>query len=212
MQPNDIGSIIREARKDMVLIWILRILAAALAVFLIWGWGDYRADAASGKHAKFLWWERNLPNGKSDTVYNVQLSKKDTIIRTDTVKITEYRNYPTKVPPKHDTVIIGKNINTGINTGHIGDVITERELEEPDKQLILQWISKVKQEKNVTSNCIVILLEQGSNAGKFTSELIEFLKGDGFTVSQGMAISYEQVKGLNFSAVNNCVNIHIGTL
>lgn len=69
MIEKETESIIKESLKDIWIKWILRILAIALLIAFMWGWIDYRTDVKNEKHAKYLWWERNIPKGYPDTVY-----------------------------------------------------------------------------------------------------------------------------------------------
>jgi len=86
MDEKSAGTFIKESLQDMWLKWILRFIGIGLLLGFIWGWIDYRSDVNSGKHAKFLWWERNIPKGYPDTVYA-------TLTKHDTVTMTVYPDY-----------------------------------------------------------------------------------------------------------------------
>lgn len=85
MDVKIIIEMINEFLKDMWLKWILRVLIGCLLIAFIWGWVDYRKDCDEGKHAKFLWWERNIPKGYPDTLWMNKLVYKDTCSLKSTI-------------------------------------------------------------------------------------------------------------------------------
>lgn len=83
--------IISEIMKDDILKYTILIIVMVFVIIIIIFFIQYNIDRIHGKHAKFLWFECNKNEAKSDEAN----SKKN--------------------------VVIGKNINTGYNNGKIGD-------------------------------------------------------------------------------------------
>lgn len=81
-----------------------------------------------------------------------------------------------------DGNVQGKNINTGINNGHIGDLIVGKKLNESDKKEFLMTLEAQKKKYNITSNIVSIGVYDYSNAKNIAIELIEVLESNGYSL------------------------------
>jgi hypothetical protein len=70
------------------------------------------------------------------------------------------------------------------------NINTEKELTEDEKLDILKQIDSVKSATKITNNDIMLFKSQNSNAGKYVSDLRDFLTSKGYDLNKYITISY----------------------
>jgi hypothetical protein len=104
--------------------------------------------------------------------------------------------------------VSGNGNQVGVN----GDVsvTNEKQLTEEERVNILAFIKKTMQEKNL--KCIGFLVSQGSNGGKFLSQLKDALKKEGYDMNNGFnGSNATSSNGISFSSQMGCLTITVGT-
>ena len=89
-----------------------------------------------------------------------------------------------------------------------------RHLTENDKSPVLQWLERARLDNKVTSMCVTLEAEKGTNGGTFISELSDYLESKGYQVSKSWAVAKRkhELRGVSFETKENCVIIHVGVL
>lgn len=101
--------------------------------------------------------------------------------------------------------------NQGVQAGRDVNISTEKQLTEEERVQILDFVAKTMKENNL--DCIWFTTSQGSNGGKFLSQLRAALIKEGYDLEKGAnVISLKPSQGVSFSlSSGKCLNITVGT-
>ncbi|NOW94009.1 hypothetical protein [Mucilaginibacter sp. SG564] len=198
-----------------------------------------------GEHVKLFGLEYNIPKEHPDTILKTSKVEPDSIFRnTEKEKFSKQPFIAKKLHHKdlsktNDTVkttlpiIQAKNVNTGTNSGNIGDnghivngpnsgingdvnINQEKRLSENDKIALLNFIETTKKKYNFNPKCFAITMVNNSNGNLIASQIESLLKQQGYTMNgdYGTSMRYPPLKGIMIdkNKSSDCLDIDIGTL
>lgn len=176
---------------------------------------------AVGDNLKIGDFELSKPE-KVDTTKKI--TDKEIVYKTDTLykqppqkQIPQKKSF-TSSPNKNvkeltgDTVIRinnSKNVNTGTNNGHIGDVVNERKLTDFEINEHVNKIRKLIQEKSL-SNEVKVEFCMNSNGSLIQRQIMDALYENGFTPILGNMVTSNPVKNTWITVIDNQAAIFIG--
>lgn len=182
--------------KDKTVKILLKILLILIVLYAVYAF----LGVIFGYRVKFF---PNQQKAKTDTVYITSPITEPTNANTKGNVNTSTVYVP--VPSKNtnskqiDTTpkIVGKNVNTGTNSGIVGDVtvnngMAQRHLTEDYKKMLLKRITDTLNANGLTKNVSIKFgSTMGSNeAFEFTKEVMNYLNSVGFTnISNGVGAS-----------------------
>lgn len=208
---------LQSAIKNPIVKWILIIGGVLLVALLAIG----VVKAISGEHVKIFGIEFNSPTPKTDTIFknkpivSVLEPQKDTPVKK--VIPTVYYPVEKKVITNKDTTpkIQAKNVNTGTNSGIIGDVSinNEKQLKEGDKINLINLIDRIKADSSTSTMCVSLFSTTQSNGGKVSTQIADFLTSKGYKINEtGIAFPSGSLNGVNVSYEKGCICIVVGVL
>lgn len=168
----------------------------------------------TNKHINMFGLEFNSPNNKSEDQNKSNTENKE---KKDTGKShTVTLKLPTKLTFRNNqqenykqnlskdtptaTIINGKNINTGVNNGNIGDVYNEdvpvqRILSQTVLNECIYWIEKLKKDKAKTDKNVTLTSKDGDyEASVVVEQLKKYLESKGYQVVTTWMISQSNIQ------------------
>jgi hypothetical protein len=221
-----------EEFKDRGVKLIVRVLAIAVLLIIIALSIITFKKISDKEHVKFLGFEFNIPDPentnskqKEQPKRDSQTNKLDVPISKPVPSVNKSMDFTSKKQKSIDTlvkakveqpIIQAKNVNTGTNLGQVGDnyISNEKQLTDPDKIDLLNFIETVKKKYNFNPTCINMSSTPNSNGGKIAAQIADFLIGKGYTL-EGSGISFPSggtMKGIAIDKMGDCLSITVGTL
>ena len=159
--------------KIIAIVLIITILIALIMFFV-----QYNIDRAKGKHAKFLWFESNIPS----------------------------TNETTEARPSND-FSNSKNINTGTNSGNIGDKyegLKQRTIDNNDERELLDLITNFKNDySDRINNSHLTIGHPGDKESMNLAQQVEsVLRRHGYHKLQSSILQTYGVVGKKFGVSN----------
>ena len=191
---------------------ILKLVIILLGITFLFNAFYFTYKAYKGVHVKFFGIEYNMEI-KHDTIRLNNIIYKDTCESKIIYQKTGNKEKSTQ------PIINGKNVNTGINNGNIGDVINNnpvRHLDSENALHILYLVDSIRDKFKIEGDEVRIQRYIGSdNSTIFINELSNYLKNEHYLVTFGSpCVSTSGVIpiGLVVKANGDHVSIYVGTL
>ncbi|MBC9798084.1 hypothetical protein [Sinomicrobium weinanense] len=172
--------IINKILEDKVLkttfLVLVIIIVLIFVVFLV----QYNIDRSRGVHAKFLWFESNIPSKQNEN--------------------TEKKEPPIKIDDS-------KNVNTGTNLGNIGDTyegIEQRHVTNGDAEILLNEIKNFRESYSGKINYSHITIGYpGDKESIILAQEVEILlRNNGYDKIEPMILQTYGVTGKKFGISN----------
>jgi len=146
---------LNELLKQPLIKWTLFSLLIIVSIVFVTFFVQYNIDRAKGKHAKFLWFETNIPAQEMQILNSNKGDKqpKDTTLKEESkegnkiLKNTDVMGKKENPVKQNVTISHSKNVNTGENYGRIGDTykgIEQRHFTEKDAKELITQIEQYK--------------------------------------------------------------------
>lgn len=161
--------------SNQALVWSTTVALVIATLMLVVLFFQYNIDRARGRHAKFLWFEVNA--------------------------VQPY--HPPPAPQPHQPIINGKNVNTGINHGEIGDKYTglkQRQVTPEDLEYLQREISRFSTEHfdSLVRSHITLGYPGCKETTALANQLVPMLKNLGFHKIEPMNLQTFGMAGAKF--------------
>ena len=195
---------------------ILFVIGMVMLVFIIL-FIQYNIDRSNGIHAKFLWFETNIPNSQSEDLEQVVENSVNRIFeknRIDSQIATNQKTIPNTIRKKEsqpNTTEIyikdAKNVNAGNNYGQVGDNytgISQRHVTEDDIQRIKVKIEewKLKYPNSMNNSYLTIGFPGDKESQVLALELESKLKKTGYKRIEKMILQTYGMTNEKFGVSN----------
>lgn len=206
---------LNELLKQPIIKWTIFVILVIFAGFIIIFFIQYNIDRTKGKHAKFLWFESNIPTtenytltdtkGRNNELQNHKKAKVENV--NPPPDNTAEKNVNLKPKEENVTITNSKNVNTGKNYGNIGDTYTgieQRHFTNQDaKELIVDIEQfKIKYKDKIDSSHITIGYPGDKESKIVAAEAEQILKKNGFPNIQISILKTYGVTGKLFGISN----------
>lgn len=217
-----INKILEDKTFRIIAISLIVLLIVAFVTFFI----QYNIDRSNGKHAKFLWFESNIPSKqtnqneketiatskidslkKFDSVTNQNNEKNKQVDMTKSKNEVSGTNYG-NVGNQSTEIKNSKNVNTGTNYGNIGDRyegVKQRHLTETDAKQLIDEIEQYKKQNSekINPSHITIGWPGDKESTILAQEVEKVLRINGFNkIEASTLVTYGSGFGKKFEISN----------